>query len=169
MCHRTWDEPALCSSLDRTACGCMSIQPSMLHWPYSGPQVWPVTNHIKAHCLMAPETVMGPAGLLPFCLQLLGMLPRPSTSVAMGDTEDSGYRIQTSEFCHGSASLSAGRSGACSALQGRPKCHGYCQVTVRKESSVCVDPARGLWLHHSGVPWPNSVESESYRAGGRSC
>lgn len=169
MCHRTWDEPALCSSVDRTACGCMSIQPSMLHRPYSGPQVWPVTNHIKAHCLMAPETVMGPAGLLPFCLQLLGMLPCPSTSGAMGDTEDSGYRIQTSEFCHGSASLSAGRSGACSALHGRPKCHGYCQVTVRKESSVCVDPARGLWLHHSGVPWPNSVESESYRAGGRSC
>lgn len=23
-------------------------------------------------------------------------------------------------------------------------------VTARKESSVCVDPARGLWLYHSG-------------------
>lgn len=84
MCHRTWDEPALCSSVDRTACDCTSIQPSMLHRPHSGPQVWPVTNHIKAHCLMAPETVMGPAGLLPSCLQLLGMLPCPSTSGAMG-------------------------------------------------------------------------------------
>lgn len=60
--------------------------------------MWPDTNHIKAHYLMAPETVMGPDGPLPSCLQLLDMLPCPSTSGATGDTEDRGYRIQTCKF-----------------------------------------------------------------------
>lgn len=61
-------------------------KPSMGPRPHSGPQAWPITNHIKDHCLMVPETVMGPDVLLPSCLQLLSMLLCPSVSGAMGDT-----------------------------------------------------------------------------------